>query len=55
MRAGNLVIGEIVMMHIDDAVLDGKGRVDPRKFKTVARMGGDFWCHSSDLFELKRP
>jgi flavin reductase (DIM6/NTAB) family NADH-FMN oxidoreductase RutF len=53
--AANLIIGEIVMMHIDDAVLDEKGRVDPRKLKTVARLGADFWCHTSDLFEQKRP
>lgn len=53
--AANLVIGEIVMMHIDDAVLDEKGRVDPCKLKTVARLGGDFWCHTGDLFEQKRP
>ncbi len=53
--AANLVIGEVVMMHIDDGVLDEKGKVDPRKLKTVARLGGDFWCHTSDLFEQKRP
>jgi flavin reductase (DIM6/NTAB) family NADH-FMN oxidoreductase RutF len=53
--AGNLVIGEVLIMHIDDAVLDEKGRVDPRKLKTVARLGADFWCHTSDLFEQKRP
>ena len=53
--AANLVIGEIVTMHIADNVLDDKGRVDPRKLKTVARLGQEFWCHTSDLFELKRP
>jgi flavin reductase (DIM6/NTAB) family NADH-FMN oxidoreductase RutF len=53
--AGNLVLGEVVMIHLDDAVLDDKGRVDPRKLQTVARMGGDFWCRTSDLFEMKRP
>jgi flavin reductase (DIM6/NTAB) family NADH-FMN oxidoreductase RutF len=53
--AANLVIGEVVMIHIADEVLDGKGGVDPRKLKTVARLGGAFWCHTSDLFELKRP
>jgi flavin reductase (DIM6/NTAB) family NADH-FMN oxidoreductase RutF len=53
--AANLVIGEIVMMHIDDAVLDDKGKVDPRKLRSVARLGGDYWCHTSDLFEQKRP
>jgi flavin reductase (DIM6/NTAB) family NADH-FMN oxidoreductase RutF len=53
--AANLVIGEVLMIHVDDAMLDANGRVDPRKLQTVARLGGDFWCHTSDLFEQKRP
>ena len=53
--AANLVIGEILMMHIADEVLDEKGRIDPRKLQTVARLGGDFWCRTTDLFEQKRP
>jgi flavin reductase (DIM6/NTAB) family NADH-FMN oxidoreductase RutF len=53
--SANLVLGEVVMIHIADEMLDGKGGVDPRKLKTVARLGGAFWCHTSDLFELKRP
>ena len=53
--AANLVIGEVLMMHIADDVLDEKGRIDPRKLQTVARLGGDFWCRTSDLFEQKRP
>lgn len=53
--AANLIIGEAVLIHIADSVLDGKGGIDPRKLKTVARLGGAFWCHTSDLFELKRP
>ena len=53
--AGNLVIGEILVMHIDEAVLDGKGRIDPRKLQTIARLGGDYYCRTSDLFEMKRP
>ena len=43
------------MMHVADEILDGKGGVDPRKLKTVARLGGAFWCHTSDLFEQQRP
>ena len=53
--AANLVIGEVVTMHVADEVLDEKGRVDPRKLRTVARLGQDYWCHTSDLFEQKRP
>jgi hypothetical protein len=43
------------MMHVRDDVLGANGRPDPRKLRTVARLGGDFWCHTSDLFEQKRP
>ncbi len=53
--AGNLVIGEVLLFHVDDAVLDAQGRVDPRKLKTIARLGGDYYCRTSDLFEMKRP
>jgi flavin reductase (DIM6/NTAB) family NADH-FMN oxidoreductase RutF len=53
--AANLVIGEVVMIHVADEVLDANDRPDPRKLKTVARLGGDYWCHTSDLFEQKRP
>lgn len=53
--AANLVIGQILHLHIDDAVLDDQGKVDPRKLQTVARLGGDYWCHTSDLFEQRRP
>lgn len=53
--AGNLVIGQVVAMHLDDAVLDAGGRIDPRKLRTIARLGGDYYCRTSDLFEMKRP
>jgi flavin reductase (DIM6/NTAB) family NADH-FMN oxidoreductase RutF len=53
--AANLVIGEVLLMHIDDAVLDPAGHVDPRKLRTIARLGGDFYCRSTDLFEMERP
>jgi flavin reductase (DIM6/NTAB) family NADH-FMN oxidoreductase RutF len=53
--SANLVIGEIVMFHIADSVLDSQGKIDPRKVRTIARLGGDYYCHTSDLFEMKRP
>jgi flavin reductase (DIM6/NTAB) family NADH-FMN oxidoreductase RutF len=53
--SANLVVGEIVTMHIDDAVLDDKGQPDPRKIKAIARLGGEFWCRTQDLFQLERP
>lgn len=53
--APNLVIGEVLLIQIDDAILDPSGRVDPRKLKTIARLGGSFYCRSTDLFEMERP
>jgi flavin reductase (DIM6/NTAB) family NADH-FMN oxidoreductase RutF len=53
--SANLVIGEVVLIHVADAVLDEHGRVDPHKLRTIARLGGDFYCHTSDVFEMKRP
>jgi len=53
--SANLVIGEVVMMHVAERILDERGRVDPRKLRTIARLGGDFYCHTSDLFQMQRP
>lgn len=55
--AGNLVICEPVLMHIDERVLNEKGTIDPRKTDLVARMGGPFYCraHGEALFELPQP
>ncbi len=53
--SANLIIGEIVTMHIEDAILDEKGQPDPRKIKAIARLGGEFWCRTQDLFQLERP
>lgn len=55
--AGNLVICEIVLVHIDEAVLDAHGKIDQRRIDLVGRMGGSFYCraHGDALFELTQP
>jgi flavin reductase (DIM6/NTAB) family NADH-FMN oxidoreductase RutF len=53
--SANLVIGEVVLMHADDAVLDDKGSIDPSRLRTIGRLGGDYYCQTSDLFRMKRP
>ena len=56
--AGNLVICEIVLMHIHDEVLDPVTlQIDPNKIDLVARMGGDFYCRASGtaVFEVEKP
>jgi flavin reductase (DIM6/NTAB) family NADH-FMN oxidoreductase RutF len=53
--SANLVIGEIVMIHIDEVVLTPSGRVDPRKLCTIGRLGGSDYCRTSDQFSMERP
>lgn len=53
--SANLVIGEVVAIHVNDDVLDEKGAVDPRKLRTIARLGGDDYSRSTDLFQMRRP
>lgn len=53
--SSNLVVGEIVTMHIEDKMLDDKGYPDPHKIKAIARLGGEYWCRTQDLFQLERP
>ncbi|HMP03366.1 MAG TPA: flavin reductase family protein [Gemmatales bacterium] len=51
----HLVIGTVVYMHLAEAILTEKGRVDPRKLKALGRLGGLFYSRTSDVFELPRP
>jgi flavin reductase (DIM6/NTAB) family NADH-FMN oxidoreductase RutF len=55
--AGNLVICEVLCMHIDDNILDEKDRIDPNKIDLVARMGADYYCRASGnaVFEVHKP
>ena len=53
--SANLVIGEVVMIHVNDAILGPDGQPDPHKLKSIARMGGENWCRTVDLFQLTRP
>ncbi|MCB2219149.1 MAG: flavin reductase family protein [Bacteroidetes bacterium] len=55
--AANLVICEIKLMHIDEAILDENGRIDLYKIDLVGRMGGDYYCRASgdSLFKVKKP
>jgi flavin reductase (DIM6/NTAB) family NADH-FMN oxidoreductase RutF len=53
--SANLVIGEIVMIHVSDLVLGSDGQPDPAKLRTIARLGGDYWSRTSDIFKLQRP
>ncbi len=55
--AGNLVICEVLCMHIDDSILDEQEKIDPHKIDLVARMGADYYCRASGnaVFEVAKP
>lgn len=55
--AGNLIICEIVKVHVQDAVLNEKGMIDQHKIDLVARAGGDWYVRASGnaLFEVEKP
>lgn len=55
--AGNLVICEILLMHINENVMDENGKIDPHKIDLVARCGYDWYCRASGsaLFEVSKP
>jgi flavin reductase (DIM6/NTAB) family NADH-FMN oxidoreductase RutF len=55
--AGNLVICEILRIHVNAAVLDEKGRIDPHKIDLVGRLGGEYYVRASGsaIFELAKP
>ena len=55
--AGNLVVCEIVKMHISENVLNEHNRIDPNKIDLVGRMGANWYCRASNtsLFEVQKP
>ena len=54
--AGNLVICEVLKMHINEAVLDPDGKIDPVKLDAVSRMGGNWYGRAKQgMFEVPKP
>ena len=55
--AGNLVICEIILMHINEEILDGDGKIDPWKLDAVARLGGDYYARiqGDSIFKGPKP
>ncbi|MAZ27867.1 MAG: flavin reductase [Cytophagaceae bacterium] len=54
--AGNLIICEVVKMHISRDVLDDEGAIDQHKIDQVARMGGNWYTRANQgMFEVPKP
>ena len=50
----SLVIGEILSVHLEEAVLR-EGRLDPQRLEPVGRLGGIQYCRTRERFEMVRP
>jgi flavin reductase (DIM6/NTAB) family NADH-FMN oxidoreductase RutF len=54
--AGNLIIAEVVKLHIKETILDEDGKIDANKIDAVARMGGNWYNRSREgMFEVIKP
>ena len=55
--AGNLVIAEVVKIHINEKYLDKSGNLDQKQLDLVARLGGNFYARNNEnnIFEVPKP
>ena len=55
--AGNLVICEVLKIHIDEVILDADENIDPLKLNALSRLGGNWYGKATkdSLFELEKP
>jgi flavin reductase (DIM6/NTAB) family NADH-FMN oxidoreductase RutF len=55
--AGNLVVSEVVRMHISEDVFGEDGNLDPQKLDLVSRMGQNWYCRAKGeaVFEVSKP
>jgi flavin reductase (DIM6/NTAB) family NADH-FMN oxidoreductase RutF len=54
--AGNLIICEVVKVHIHETILDNNNKIDQSKIDLVSRLGGNWYSRSNQgLFEVEKP
>jgi len=55
--SGNLVLAEVVKIHVQEHLLNEKNKIDQYKIDLVGRMGGDVYVRANGdaLFEVSRP
>ena len=54
--AGNLVIAQVVRVHLKEHILDSEGHIDPARLDAVSRLGGNWYGRAKEgLFEVPKP
>jgi flavin reductase (DIM6/NTAB) family NADH-FMN oxidoreductase RutF len=51
-HAGNLVLGTILLVHIQDELLETGKHVDPIRFDAIGRLSGTRFCRTQSVFEI---
>lgn len=51
----HLLFAEVLLAHIDDAVLNEQGRIDSQQLDLIGRLGGSGYTRTLQRFELQRP
>jgi len=55
--AGNLIIAEVLVMHVNENILDANGKIDQRKLDLAARLGNNWYAriNAGNLFQVEKP
>ena len=55
--AGNLIICEVLRIHVKESILDQNEMIDQHKIDLVSRMGGNWYCRAdkNSMFEIQKP
>ena len=55
--SGNLILCEVVLIHVSEDVLDENEKIDQHRIDLVARMGGNWYCRAdrNSMFEVRKP
>jgi flavin reductase (DIM6/NTAB) family NADH-FMN oxidoreductase RutF len=49
-----VIIGRVLLMHVDDSVLQENFRIDLEKYRPVARLAGSNYAKLGEIFSIKR-
>ena len=49
---GNVVIGQVVHIHLADGLINDRFHTDPDRLAAIARMGGQTYCRTRDRFQM---
>lgn len=53
-RRGSLIMGDLLRVHVRDELIVN-GEIDMSRLKAIARLGGEWYCRTTDLFTMPRP